>query len=665
MVIRFFNTWTMLICTLFCLAQPVLFVSAKEKSFEEIEKKPAYQTGLEDYQLALAAIDKKEYDLAEEYLHRVLAENALFQEKSGKSAWQQLGRVLELQDKKMAAVEVLEKGIDTLKSAGLSDYYLNFDLARMYAENRIEGREALITSLVYEVLQHITYQNQPDLLQRFVDVVSFNLNESERDQIKKARNKKPGEPVQTLYNFLRREDPNPVTEQNELISIIFQREAEARERFTTYSSLKGYDERGDIFVRLGNPWKIYPSHSGTPGEMGYAIYPYEIWLYTQRHPDLYFTFIRERGVGDYKLVDGAESLLGSFYKRRREFFNRGNPGQTVTSLRFHLYEELAGLHEDFKERVYRLQEQYSAAEAADYANAHFIAEDRAHAAYVDTLMQTFGFGVVDVSEILPLELSGSWFSDLNGDLRTEFYYSLRNRDLFYDKYGENLYTILLGEAAIFDENFKLVVHDSLRHKVNVGNGEESQNGVFLSQWNVLLKPGKYNLFFKLENPNSKKQSTIRTEFELLSPPATGLYLSDIQLALDIHPSDENGLFTKNGYFIKPKTNRKIQNEQNFFVYFETYRLSLDANGKSNYQAEYIVEKEQEKKRLFGLLGSTPVTKRFYRDQVQKNGQNPIQAESHNLALGDLEKGEYSLKIVVTDLNSGEKASNAIRVQVIK
>ena len=109
----------------------------------------------------------------------------------------------------MAAVEVLEKGIDTLNSAGLSDYYLNFDLARMYAENRIEGKEALITSLVYEVLQHITYQNQPDLLQRFVEVVYFNLNESERDQIKKARNKKPGEPVQTLYNFLRREDPNP------------------------------------------------------------------------------------------------------------------------------------------------------------------------------------------------------------------------------------------------------------------------------------------------------------------------------------------------------------------------------------------------------------------------------------------------------------------------
>ena len=48
-----------------------------------------------DYNLALEAIAMKDYDTAIGYLKQVLAENNLFQEPSGKSAWHQLGFVLE------------------------------------------------------------------------------------------------------------------------------------------------------------------------------------------------------------------------------------------------------------------------------------------------------------------------------------------------------------------------------------------------------------------------------------------------------------------------------------------------------------------------------------------------------------------------------------------
>ncbi len=199
-------------------------------------------------------------------------------------------------------------------------------------------------------------KNLQFLGQKLFDIIDFSLSVSERTELEESLLNPKGRPGMVLYSYLRREDPNPITEQNELITTIFQRGAEAREKFANFSSPKGYDDRGDIYVRLGNPWKMYPNHSGLLGEMGYATYPYEIWLYKRLHPDLYFTFIRERGIGYFKLVDGPESILGTFYKGRRVFFNRENPGQVVTYLRFNLYEELAGLHPDFKERLSRLQQ---------------------------------------------------------------------------------------------------------------------------------------------------------------------------------------------------------------------------------------------------------------------------------------------------------------------
>jgi len=660
---EFFKNRLILIFIFILLTLNLLLASAQNSTIKSDFLE--HQDVQNDYNLALEAIAKKDYDTATDYLRQVLVENNLFQEPSGRSAWYQLGLVLEGQNEKYSAIEALEQGLDTLKSAGLSDLYLNYDLARMYAENRIEDRETKIMELVYEVFQNISPQKQPDLWQRLVDVVHFSLSKSERAQLDKALSQPGEKPGMIFYSFFRREDPNPISEQNELLSIVFQRAAAARDQFTDYSSPRGYDDRGDIYVRLGRPWKIYPNHSGILGEMGYAIYPYEIWLYPQIHPDLYITFTAERGHNYFKQVNGPEDFLGTFYKGRRTFLNKLNPGQTVTNLRFYLYEDLAALHPTFKNRLSRLQEQYTNAEAADYARIHFVNEDRSHAAFLDTLMQSLGFVTDEVLETLPLELSGSWFSDEKDQLRTEFYYSIKNTDLFYDSEGDKFFTILKGEVGIFDENFVLITHDSLQHYATVPTETETKSGTFISQWDVALNPGKYNLFFRLENPNSKKRTTIRTEFELEPVPETGLYLSDIQLALDVHPSEETGLFHKRGYFVKPKAGNKIQIGRQFFIYFEIYRLSLDVEGKSRYQIEYLLQREKRIGGFLGLFGSKLTTEQVYQEKIQKSGQDSTQAEYKDLVFSDLKKDEYQLKIIVTDLTSGEEAHNEISIKLME
>ncbi len=311
-----------------------------------------------------------------------------------------------------------------------------------------------------------------------------------------------------------------------------------------------------------------------------------------------------------------------------------------------------------------MQEQYTTAEAADYARIHFVNDDRSHAAFLDTLVRNLGFVTDEVLETLPLELSGTWFSDETGQIRTEFYYGINNKDLFYDSEDDEFYTILKGEVGIFDENFALVTNDSLKHYVVVPTSGDTKSGTFISQWDVSLKPAKYNLFFRLENPNSKKRTTIRTDFELEPVPETGPYLSDIQLALDVQRSEEKGLFHKKGYFVKPKAGNKIQIGRQFFVYFEIYRLSLDSEGKSRYQIEYLLQREKIKGRFLGLFGGKSKTETVYQKRIEKSGQDSIQVEYKDLVFTDLKKDEYQLKITVTDLNSGEEATNDIPIQLI-
>ena len=101
--------------------------------------------------------------------------------------------------------------------------------------------------------------------------------------------------------------------------------------------------------------------------------------------------MRERVHSNFKQIDGPENFLGTFYKGRRTFLNKLNPGQTLTNLRLYLYEDLAALNPIFKNRLSRLQEQYTNAESTDYARIHFVNEYRNHAVFLDTLIQNLGF----------------------------------------------------------------------------------------------------------------------------------------------------------------------------------------------------------------------------------------------------------------------------------
>jgi GWxTD domain-containing protein len=664
----------------FGITSPIELLSAFAIAQEE-------QTPATVYHAALEAFRKKDYATAEKLLRQVLAQNSRYQEPSGRSAWRQLGIALERQEKSLEAIKVMQQGRDTLSTAQASDWHLNYDLARLYAEHASAGKEAYLTDLVYAVFKNSTPEQQPDLWQRLYDETAFMLDEPERAQFKKALAEKGGKPGRLLLRFFRREDVAPVTPPNEALITYFQRAAAAKAQFAYAQAPRGFDDRGDLYVRFGKPWRVYTDHSGLMGDVGWAFYPYEVWFYNPLHPDLYYTFIRKEGQFQYTLVDGPEFIYGPFYRGRSTFFNRDtrgvprrgerptlgrstllnqpNAGETAMKLRDQIYAKLAPSHENFRRRLYEISNTRSDAEALDYSLLHFTNEDRKHAARVDSIAPAVVFSEDYKAKSLPMLLSFSRFQDEAGKTRTEVYYGGLYRDVKFKRSPAGHRALLRGEIVILNDEYEVVASDSIQQNCLLPSSATTDSGGFVSQANFLLPPAQYHLSFRIENQDEEQVGSLAYDLDVNPFPEKSLSLSDLQLSSLIREAEAPHRFVKNGYFVTPLPSLTIDKTKPLFVYFEIYHLALNNLGETNYQIDYRVYAPEGKKGFFKKLFGGNGKKHSITLSASRQGNSPTQVEHVELDLGKLDSNNLELEIVVTDVVVNKQASTKLPFKLVE
>lgn len=117
------------------------------------------------------------------------------------------------------------------------------------------------------------------------------------DSLRKAA---PTERAQAWRAFWKASDPNPATGNNEALDQYVRRVALANLRFRDEGIPGWRTDRGEVFVRLGEPDEIFDA---SPQSEGRLIR----WGYTQWQLVLYF--IDETGFGRYRLSPGSRSEL--------------------------------------------------------------------------------------------------------------------------------------------------------------------------------------------------------------------------------------------------------------------------------------------------------------------------------------------------------------------
>lgn len=113
------------------------------------------------------------------------------------------------------------------------------------------------------------------------------------DSIKYFRKKSFEEKRQFFERFWRARDPNPDTEENELMIEYYRRVNFSNEYFSATGIDGWLTDRGRIYIKFGQPDEIdrHPFEAGS--------YPYEIWRYYSVRK--VFLFVDRTGFGDYQL----------------------------------------------------------------------------------------------------------------------------------------------------------------------------------------------------------------------------------------------------------------------------------------------------------------------------------------------------------------------------
>lgn len=99
-----------------------------------------------------------------------------------------------------------------------------------------------------------------------------------------------------LYNFWKKRDTDPSTQQNEFYQEYFKRVQEANQKYGSLNRPGWKTDRGRVLITYGEPSEIdrYPNQIDTK--------PYEIWQYNDIQGGVIFVFADLTGFSDYQLI---------------------------------------------------------------------------------------------------------------------------------------------------------------------------------------------------------------------------------------------------------------------------------------------------------------------------------------------------------------------------
>ena len=208
----------------------------------------------------------------------------------------------------------------------------------------------------------------------------------------------------------------------------------------------------------------------------------------------------------------------------------------------------------------------------------------------------------------------------------------------------------LDEPAVAKEDLAVPISDRRR-----GRSLMATDRVDLA-----VRPGTYELAVQAWRRGTDLLQVYRQTIDVPDFTAGRLMLSDLQIAQRITESKAGGdsTFVRGHWSILPAPSRLFYPGDSQFVYFEIYNLARDEFGATRYEVAYEVRLTQA-----GGVKSTPFIPRIRRRsgeavevRFEQIGTESSVSDYVQLDLGRAERGRYVLRMNVTDLVSGQKAS---------
>lgn len=516
---------------------------------------------------------------------------------------------------------------------------------------------------------------------------------------------------QALLTWWRSQDPLPATRVNEQLHEHLQRVAHSLEEYGHSSSVYGFDERGEIYVRLGPPDedvtvnftetrltdRIYERKVGV--DVSPSDFPAnEFWSYGQVDRRLYYIFVQEQPGDPYTIGTVRDLLprtLRSAYGSSRRAQQRSI--YALSALRA-IYRKYSPFHPNMARRHDEVANylQYVTSGGQEQFNS---ANDRSPSVFLNkTILQDANRDAVagrQREDRTPNQLSTAGrehprlqlavrtarFLNEDGATRTEVYWTPesgafrlgndRRDELADEGYGEaDFGNFLVQLTAVQQEpNYQdRVLNRENYHVTDVG-GEDSTipTQTFSTQrgdstlYHLRLQWDQYLIDADSQSvgPKMKVATERRDSLRALSGEEDALEMSDLKpvlLSEESAPRVENAL---------PYPFRDVSVETPIALYFEVYRLAFGADDRSEYTVEYTVRGRAARGKIAEFfLGDdereTVVSSTY--EGTQRTAEELIRLD---VADWDIEsQTTATVTVQVTDESTGQQVERTIEFEMM-
>ncbi len=567
----------------------------------------------------------------------------------------------------MAAINIWMQGKTMLQEDGKTDPRIGIKFIETVTKNNLKN-------LSERACEFYMWSFSVDNFNEFSEVY---IEEAERIHplfyiddamsLKEKIKKKDSAIIRSIWEFWVQRNPTPATKINERLIEHWKRIEYSRNNFkeNKYSPYMT-DDRGTIYIKYGEPFlkrtgtfgqNLNPSVMSKHGAKvaKYHRYPqYEVWMYLDLWEDdrvLYFfgapagkrygllngveDFIENSAFSESNLVGSRlpgttiqMSYYGNMLLFGEEFFERIRLIESTTN-----YRAARGLRNKWKERdrlnplkIYAPGEITKTTEFINpidivYSSARLLNEEDQPQLSVVAMAYPTGAGENYTLDNILIRLDNEWNEiDRIADVPVNQY---DNTSTFLIEHSDSTLNYILTAEAMPEQ---------LSYTVTSSNDT------------VMMKfAGKEIL---------EKKTPLSTD-------QTQLEVSDLITGIDI-PS--NAVLKDYPFPVLPA--KEISKGDSLQVYFEVYHLSLNPEGKANYEVQFVVSKIPEKSFVNMLLGrrnpDEVITQTF-----TFSANSTRSREKSTFDISELKEGSYEFIVEIRDLISNQEKIREGRFIIIK